>query len=244
MRKAREDRENKKMMTERGYNPNAKTYTMKHGKEKAVSQQKAFNYSHPRKRTTIAKVRPEGESTLYKGIHHQKYHKGGHFEPDQNPASPQTSTPNAYKRKKEAEQEPNSERRTAKDRSANIEKKRQTKIEEQKKEAYKRPQVENKSPLKKKGKEESPQIVEEKGMDDQQAEYNDGEENQENEGSQPSEGEGGEGAPQPLLFVDVNLGPGRAERIVVYEGDTAEALAQEFTDKHSKHFYFSYPFRS
>lgn len=48
------------------------------------------------------------------------------------------------------------------------------------------------------------------------------------------ENEGDDGAPQPLLFVDVNLGPGRAERIVVYEGDTAEALAQEFTDKHSK----------
>jgi len=29
-----------------------------------------------------------------------------------------------------------------------------------------------------------------------------------------------------LLFVDVNLGPGRAERIVVYEGDTAEQLAE------------------
>lgn len=36
----------------------------------------------------------------------------------------------------------------------------------------------------------------------------------------------------PLLFVDVNLGPGRAERIVVYEGDTAEQLAEEFTAKH------------
>ena len=36
----------------------------------------------------------------------------------------------------------------------------------------------------------------------------------------------------PLLFVDVNLGPGRSERIVVYEGDTAEKLAEEFTQKH------------
>ena len=26
---------------------------------------------------------------------------------------------------------------------------------------------------------------------------------------------------QPLLYVDVNLGPGKSERIVVYEGDTA-----------------------
>lgn len=36
----------------------------------------------------------------------------------------------------------------------------------------------------------------------------------------------------PLLFVDVNLGPGRAERIVVYAGNTAEQLADEFTKKH------------
>jgi hypothetical protein len=30
---------------------------------------------------------------------------------------------------------------------------------------------------------------------------------------------------QPLLYVDVNLGPGKSERIIVYEGDTAIALA-------------------
>jgi len=41
-----------------------------------------------------------------------------------------------------------------------------------------------------------------------------------------------EGEGNPLLFVDVNLGPGRAERIVVYEGDTADELADEFTKKH------------
>ena len=47
------------------------------------------------------------------------------------------------------------------------------------------------------------------------------------DGDGDNEGEG-----NPLLFVDVNLGPGRAERIVVYEGDTAEELADEFTKKH------------
>ena len=46
------------------------------------------------------------------------------------------------------------------------------------------------------------------------------------------EGEGEDGH-NPLLFVDVNLGPGRAERIVVYDGDTADQLAEEFTAKHS-----------
>jgi len=38
----------------------------------------------------------------------------------------------------------------------------------------------------------------------------------------------------PLLFVDVNLGQGRTERIVVYEGDSPEELAQKFSEEHSK----------
>jgi hypothetical protein len=33
---------------------------------------------------------------------------------------------------------------------------------------------------------------------------------------------------QPLLYVDVNLGPGKSERIVVFDGDTAESLAEKF----------------
>jgi hypothetical protein len=37
---------------------------------------------------------------------------------------------------------------------------------------------------------------------------------------------------QPLLYVDVNLGPGKSERIVVYDGDTAEALAEKFASTH------------
>ena len=36
----------------------------------------------------------------------------------------------------------------------------------------------------------------------------------------------------PLLFVDVNLGPSMADRIVVYEGDSAEELAEQFANKH------------
>ena len=32
----------------------------------------------------------------------------------------------------------------------------------------------------------------------------------------------------PLLFVDVNLGPNDQRRIVVYEGDDARVLAQQF----------------
>ena len=46
-----------------------------------------------------------------------------------------------------------------------------------------------------------------------------------------SSGEIPQGSPpkndkQALLYVDVNLGPNKAERIIVYEGDTAIDLAE------------------
>ena len=37
----------------------------------------------------------------------------------------------------------------------------------------------------------------------------------------------------PLLFVDVNLGPERTERIIVYEGDTAIDLAEKFSKEYN-----------
>ena len=64
-------------------------------------------------------------------------------------------------------------------------------------------------------------------QEDDQRSPNENEDEQEEQRSQDEEGEG-----NPLLFVDVNLGPGRSERIVVYEGDTAEQLADEFTKNH------------
>ena len=36
----------------------------------------------------------------------------------------------------------------------------------------------------------------------------------------------------PLLFVDVNLGSNEQQRIVVYEGDTAQDLALKFCQEH------------
>ena len=39
--------------------------------------------------------------------------------------------------------------------------------------------------------------------------------------------------PQPLLFIDVNLGSESSERIVVFDGDTADGLAAAFCDKHN-----------
>lgn len=37
----------------------------------------------------------------------------------------------------------------------------------------------------------------------------------------------------PKLYVDVNIGKNGMERIVVYEGDTAESLATSFCEKHT-----------
>jgi hypothetical protein len=37
----------------------------------------------------------------------------------------------------------------------------------------------------------------------------------------------------PLLYVDVNLGKGKNERISVFPGDKAEELAERFVLKHS-----------
>ena len=37
--------------------------------------------------------------------------------------------------------------------------------------------------------------------------------------------------PDPKLYVDVNIGKQGMERIIVYEGDTAEGLAREFCEK-------------
>lgn len=36
-----------------------------------------------------------------------------------------------------------------------------------------------------------------------------------------------------MLFVDVNLGGDNAQRIVVYEGETAVGLAKKFCDEHN-----------
>jgi len=35
-----------------------------------------------------------------------------------------------------------------------------------------------------------------------------------------------------MLYVDVNLGNSGTQRIVVFEGDTAEGLAQKFADEY------------
>lgn len=38
----------------------------------------------------------------------------------------------------------------------------------------------------------------------------------------------------PLLIIDVNLRPGEKKKIYVFDGDTAEGLAEKFSKEHSK----------
>ena len=72
--------------------------------------------------------------------------------------------------------------------------------------------------------EEEDQQQEEHEYDEQPADAEDGgADSQEN----PENGER-----VPLLFVDVNLGGGKSERIIVYEGDKSEILAKQFADEH------------
>lgn len=45
----------------------------------------------------------------------------------------------------------------------------------------------------------------------------------------------------PLLYVDINLGPENLERIIVYRGNKAEDLAENFSLKHGKYKHFNDP---
>lgn len=39
----------------------------------------------------------------------------------------------------------------------------------------------------------------------------------------------------PILFLDVNLGHGRVERLIIYDGDKPMDVAIEFCEKYSKY---------
>ena len=51
-------------------------------------------------------------------------------------------------------------------------------------------------------------------------------------GNAYEDGQGEENERVPLLFVDVNLGQGKSERITVFEGDRSEDLARGFAEEH------------
>ncbi len=55
------------------------------------------------------------------------------------------------------------------------------------------------------------------------------------DGEGETEGEESEMEPDqiPLLFVDVNLGEGMSDRIVLYDGDKPEELARDFAPRHN-----------
>ena len=53
------------------------------------------------------------------------------------------------------------------------------------------------------------------------------EESQESEPDNPDE-------PYPILFLDVNLGKGRVERLVLYDGDAPETVAEDFCKQYGK----------
>jgi len=40
----------------------------------------------------------------------------------------------------------------------------------------------------------------------------------------------------PLLIIDVTIKPGDKKKIQICEGDTAEELAQKFSEENGKHF--------
>ena len=57
-------------------------------------------------------------------------------------------------------------------------------------------------------------------------------EEEQNEEEQHDKGSDRSSEKAPLLYIDVNLGNDESDRIVVYEGDSAEELAKEFVKKH------------
>lgn len=44
----------------------------------------------------------------------------------------------------------------------------------------------------------------------------------------------------PLLIIDVNIRPGEKEKILVFDGDTAESLAEKFSEEHSKYLIIKF----
>lgn len=150
----------------------------------------------------VTAPRPPEESTLFKGIHNVKKLKD---EAEAPTFKPQTRPYKPPKKKEEVKQQINQRQKI-------IEMEQQRAEEEQRARDEKFAQRHHQEEL--------------EDMKQQHEAYD--QEVQESPEQPQEEGEDG----TPLLFVDVNLGPGKSERIVVYEGDTAEQLADDFTQKH------------
>lgn len=274
MKRAREEKEFKKKMTERGYGEPAPEDNNATKKKQPVKR--PVNYSAPGvARTKNVKgassvatsgTRGKEESKTYSGAQAAKKRRSPQersnlaratkssqmkninnksAKPAQKPAKP-TRTVRAYEHKK-LEDKPQAQvdimepeqmyREIEEEEREIIEKEREAVQEEPQYEDQEDYEGEFQEPLERyvEGEQESPQNADDQYYmeaegEQPEAEYSQEQDNE--EGADDNQRLEDEGEGNPLLFVDVNLGPGRAERIVVYEGDTAEQLAEDFTQKH------------
>lgn len=196
MRKAREEREYKKSMTERGYVPGKARKAMCHSNEtKPLQAKKPYNYQ---KRAVNQSKRAPGESTLYKNIGHVKKRNEGDYEEPS--FTPQLSTKS---RKKTAvaphyRAQDHNDRRTQAERNEFAMRQQQHALQEM---------IQHQEDEDDQQQQQQHHLHHQEEEQDQQQELSPEGEQHQNDAAQENEGEEG----NPLLFVDVNLGPGRAE---------------------------------
>jgi hypothetical protein len=257
MKRAREEREFRKRMTERGYGESSKPAAKPAPKKQPAK--KPTNYTRPVKKEVRASTEATAgsktvkeETKVYSGIHNASKRR-----------SPQER--NAVARATKSSQAKNVNTPAYKPVPKSTKSNKPVRaiphkgLEEQFKEEYNDPDN-----IYRNIEDEEREIIDdrignEQDLPDRESEnddrYNDDMDNYVNQESPEygvdDDGHHGQGSPDevyegqddeqrqdedgernPLLFVDVNLGPGRSERIVVYEGDTAEQLADDFTKKH------------
>ena len=257
MKRAREEREFKKRMTERGYDESSKVAAKPAPKKS--SAKRPTNYTRPAKKEVRASTeatdgsKPVKEETkVYSGIHNSSKRRTPQ---ERNAVARATKSSQAKTVNTPAYKPAAKVNKTNKPVRAIAHKG----PEEQFKEDYNDPDriyrnIEDEEREIIDDRIGSEQEIHERESDNEDR-YNDDMDNYVNQESPEyapdDDGHHGQGSPEepfegqddeqrqdedgernPLLFVDVNLGPGRSERIVVYEGDTAEQLADDFTKKH------------
>lgn len=248
MRRAREEREFKRAMTERGYQPGKSAKALNHGidkKPKQASKNLPFRYGKK-----PAAPRPLEQSTLHNKIGNFKqrneselnesdFEKSASARPRTQVQAQRSNIRSGHFSKPnynvvDHDQERSAERRSAVQRQRDEQFRQQQREEELQQMS---PDSQDQSPgVGAEGRYNQEPIEEQELSPEQESPAPDHqveglEVQQDQDGERHEENEGEDG--NPLLFVDVNLGPGRAERIVVYEGDTAERLADEFTERHN-----------
>lgn len=254
MRKAREDREFKKKMTERGYGdaPAVKGASKK-GLVKKPVHTRPTNYSKPApkndaKATSVATVgsrtkksEPKAPVTNKAGTKRRGANeRGGNLTKPTQSSMNRTNTKPTHTREVHTTEHQKYPEQDANESPEQV----YRRIEEEEKGIHIKDNRDHEPQDDYEGQEPIERYTDPNESPEgyNNADYDNGDYNQQDEGDDespeqdyPNDGNeepDDEGEGNPLLFVDVNLGPGRAERIVVYEGDTAEQLAEEFTNKH------------